>query len=269
MPEPGGILRTVGYAPPGSPEECELDVVTVTRDRVPSMLRQAEALCPQFMPGDRWIVVDDASSASQISFGDLAARMPAPENFSGVALSYARNDRVDTVNFAREVGCRSARPGSWIVEIDDHDYVEPDALQAVRDAICRGAVFVYGDVQWCLEDGRLGRLFRKPDYRPYLLRDEMCPCEGVRAFPKWLFEAAGGYRWFGANDDVRGNMFPAGDYNLYTRMELLTEGTGFYRIPLVLNRQPRVTGGISTRFGDQQLRNAILIRAAAQNGTLL
>jgi len=267
MNAPGGILATCGYSPPGSPEACRLDVVTVTFNRPAAIKQQAARLIPQLGPDDRWIVVDDAPNQAA-PFNELAHQMAVPGNFMGIRLSYVRSGQVGTVNQAREVGCRLARPGAWILEIDDHDIVEPDALGAVRDAICRGAVFVYGDVQWCLEDGRLGRTFRKPDYRPYLFRDEMCPAEGVRGFPKFLFEAAGGYRWHGPLG-LHGNEFPAGDYALYTRMELLTCGTGFYRIPVVLNHQPKVIGGISTRFGEQQLNNAIAIRAAAQQGTLL
>jgi len=267
MTTPGGILATCSYVPPASPAECRLDVVTVTFNRPEAIKAQGARLGPQLSPADRWIVVDDAPN-KPAPFSDLAHSLEHPEAFMGVRLSYVRNGRTGTVNQAREAGCRLARPDAWIVEVDDHDIVEPDALAAVRDAICRGAVFVYGDVQWCTEDGRLGRTFRKPDYHPYLFRDEMCPAEGVRAFPKWLYEAAGGYRWSG-EPGLHKNEFPAGDYALYTRMELLTCGTGFYRIPCVLNHQPKVEGGISTRYGQQQLENAIAIREAAQNGTLL
>lgn len=247
-----------------------LDVVTPTHNRHRELLEQAELLGPQLLPGDRWIVVDDASGQS-FDVRRLAACLPKLEQILFVALTYSRGDAIGTVNRARHVGCTLARNDAWIVELDDHDYIEPRALELVRAAIHDGAVFVYGDVLPEDAHGQPGEIFRKPDYRPWLLRDETCPCEGVRAFPKTLYDQVGGYRWqgHGKRPAVGGNEFPAGDYGLYLRMEAKLEGTGFVRIPHVLNRQPKVPRAISTRYHGQQAEMAGRLRDAARRGVIL
>lgn len=253
----------------GPPPIVKLDFVTPTANRHADLLMQAKALGPQLAAHDRWIVVDDASAGGAIQPGALVEFLPCKaESILFVALSYAKGDAVGTVNRARHAGCSLARPESWIVEIDDHDLVLPGAIDAVRQAILAGAVFVYGDCQWIGPDGEPGEIFRKPDYTSWLLRDGLCPCEGVRAYPARLYSLVGGYRWHG-EIGVGGNEFPAGDYGLFMRIEEALGGRGFVRIPHVLNLQPKVVGGISTRFGARQATMAAALRKAAKAGTLL
>ncbi len=270
-PRATGWLASVPYQPPAHPGLVNLDIVTVTYNRPNELLSQAKALAGQLTERDRWIIVDDASptgmnvrALNQAMFGDgVGVGEPL-----FIPLVYRRGQQVGTINRARQIGCSAARPDAWIVEIDDHDIVVNDALDSVREAICAGAVFVYGDVVCTDGSGRVQNLFQKPDYIPWLLRDSLCPCEGVRAFPKWLFDAVGGYRWSGPIG-VGGNEFPAGDYGLYLRMEQLTAGQGWLRIPKVLNVQPKVVGGISTRYAGRQMEMAQKLRMAAQRGELL
>ena len=261
-----GFLAACGYEPPDSADDVALDIVTPTRNRRVELVEQAKLIGPQLGANDRWIIVDDASDVSV----DPRELIPyvAKEKLVIVYLTYARGEE-GTINRARHLACSIARPDAWIVEVDDHDFVvNPKALELVRDAVVRGATLVYGDVLVEADGGRVSDAFAKPDYEPWLLRDQMCPTEGVRAYPKFLYEAAGGYRWYG-KIGVGGNEFPAGDYGLFLRIEALCDGKGFYRIPVVLNRQPKVVGGISTRFCSQQADMAIKLRQAARSGELL
>jgi hypothetical protein len=264
------VLTRIANGKPSSADDVCLDVVTPTYDRPAELLGLAKALRPQLRRNDRWIVVDDASP-EPVGYSALEAALgpecPAPLLY--VPLSYRRIESAfGTVQYARHISVSCFRPHAWVVEIDDHDWPEADALDLVRAALCGGAAFVYGDVCWCDENGDDKRIFRKPDYTPYLLRDSLCPAEGVRAFPKWLYDLAGGYRWSGPLG-LHGCEFPAGDYCLYTRMELITGGRGFHRIPRVLNRQPKTPESISVRFFNEQADMARRVREAARAGTLL
>lgn len=262
---PRNWLATVPYTPPETPESVTLDLVTPTRNRKAELLANAMEIAVQLTANDRWIVVDDASSDETATAVELVQCLASPAQLLHIAISYARGQDVATVNRARHLGVSSSRPDAWVVEVDDHDILFPSALALVRQAICRGAVFIYGDVRWAA-NGKLGEVWQKPDYVPYLFRSQ-CVTEGVRAYPRWLYDAVGGYRWHGPLD-VGGNEFPGGDYGLFLRMESLCEGQGFYRIPHVLNVQPKSEGSISTRYGGQQFEMAQKLRKAAEEGTL-
>ena len=268
MAKAKGKLAEIGYIPPKTPQDVILDVVTPTADRLMDLTEQAMRLAEQLAPNDRWIVVDDASSGGACSPSELASLLPDRNQLMMLIVSYCKGGRPGTVNMARHFGCSAARPGAWIVELDDHDHIMPRALDLIREGICAGAAFLYGDTQWFGEGDSPGQLFHKPDYIPYLLRDGFCPCEGVRAFPAWLYRAVSGYRWHGPLG-VHGNEFPAGDYALYARMEQFCEGQGFARIPFILNKQPKIKNSISGQFGAEQKMMADLIRKHAQEGTLL
>lgn len=243
-----------------------LDIVTVTCNRQPELLEQAKRIGPQMAEFDRWIVVDDASDRG-IDARQLAAAMGHVDQLLIVPLCYAKGEAIGTVNRARHVGCSLARNESLIVEIDDHDWLEPDALQLVRDAAMAGGNVIYGDCHWYTADGQPGEVYRKPEYTAWMLRDGGTPCEGLRAFWGWLYRVVQGYRWCG-EFEPGGNEFPAGDYGLQLRMEAVLEGTGFVRIPRVLCRSVKVVGGISTRFIDRQADMAKRLRRAAQDGSL-
>lgn len=259
------IAREMGYQVP-TLENVAIDFVTPTCNREAELLQQGERLGQQIGPNDRWIVVNDAGPMRDGVPAELGA-MVGYDRLMFLGMSYKRGQGYGTINRARHAGCSLARPGAWIVELDDHDWIEPGAIDRVRRAIAAGAMFVYGDTLQCDDVGRIGP-YAKEDYRPYLLRDSHCPCEGVRAFPQFLYAVSGGYRFYG-DFAPNGNEFPAGDYGLFLRLELLTKGSGFVRVPAVLCRTPKVVGGISTRFGAQQANMAHALRSAAQAGTLI
>lgn len=260
------VAQVMGYQVPTSPAAVRLDVVTVTRDRPVDLMKQAELLAPQLGPNDRWLIANDAGTMPERMPWDIGALI-GEENLFFVGLNYKRTSPMGTVNRARHSICSLARPGAWIVELDDHDFIEPEALARVRDAICSGAMFVYGDTVPVDESGKRDP-YKKETYRPWLLRDSHCPCEGVRAFPQFLYAVSGGYRFYG-DFAPNQNEFPAGDYGLFLRLELLTRATGFVRVPHVLCLTPKVTGGISTRYGAQQANMAHALRNAAKAGTLI
>lgn len=258
-------LTAIGYRVPESPSLVQLDIVTPTCNRPLELIRHARLLAAQLYRQDRLIVVDDASRHNHATVArDIARLLAFPgEQFLSVALSYCREGQAGTVNRARHAGCSLARPGAWIVEMDDHDLIAPKALEYIRHAVCRGAAFVYGDCEHISADGASLGVYEKPDYLPYLLRDCTCPGEGVRAFPKILYEAVGGYRWHGELQPG-GNEFPAGDYGLFVRMELLCGGRGFFRLPAVLARTVKAADTISGRFGAEQAAMAERLRQHAQ-----
>ena len=258
------IATEVGYVPP-IVAQVRLDFVTPTHNRQADLLKQADLLAAQMGPNDRWIVVNDAGSMDA-QIGAMLGAIVGYDRIFFVGLSYQRNDAIGTVNRARHVACSLARPGCWIVELDDHDFLEAGAIDRVRQAIADGAMFVYGDTLQCDDLGRIAP-YPKQDYTPWLLRNSHCPCEGVRAFPQFLYALSGGYRFYG-EFAPNGNEFPAGDYGLFLRLELLTQGQGFVRVQHVLCRTPKVVGGISTRFGAQQANMAHALRHAAQAGLL-
>lgn len=261
-------LRDFDYEPPLSPAECLLDVVTPSCNRQADLLQQAERIGLQLGDHDRWIVVDDASDQHPCEPRVLAAPLPTPGHLLYVALAYFKDGPYgSTLNRARHVACTLARPDAWIVEVDDHDRLSPDCLAFIREAIVSGATFVYGDVVHIAPSGMELQPYIKPDYRQWLLRDEFSPCEGVRAYPKWLYDAVGGYRWYGERD-VGGNEWPAGDYGLFMRMEQLTEGFGFCRIPRVLCHTVKHPAGISGKYQGEQAGMAAQLRAAAAAGVL-
>jgi hypothetical protein len=262
-------LRKINYLPPASPDECVLDIVTPTCNRKAELQEQAARLGVQLLPKDRWIIVDDATSGGAVDPREIVKHLPAADNLLFVALSYSKlgHPYGSTLNRARHAACSLARPGSWVVEIDDHDALAPECLNSIRQAICSGAVFLYGDVVHVSPGGIDLGPYVKPDYVPWLLRDECSPTEGVRAFPKWLYESVGGYRWHGPND-VGGNEWPAGDYGLFMRMEEFCGGMGFYHIPRVLCWTVKHPQGISGQYAHEQAGMAACLRAAAHAGEL-
>ena len=263
-------LQAIGYVPPAEPADCVLDVVTPTCNRPQALLRQASLLGPQFGPLDRWIVVDDASQfETPLPIAGLAQSLPDLRQLLCVSLSYAKGDLPygSTLQRARHAACSLARPHAWIVEVDDHDFVTPGCLAMIRETICRGALFIYGDCVHTTNDGSVLATYQKPDYERWLLRDRECPAEGVRCYPKFLYEAVGGFRWHG-DREPGGNEWPAGDYGLFLRIEQFCDGYGFVRIPHVLCSTVKTAEGISVKYANEQSGMAAQLRAAAQMGVL-
>ncbi len=260
-------LMDVGYEPPAI-DEVALDVVTPTYARTQSLMEQAERLTPLLGPRDRWIVVDDASPEpldSRLLWMQFSPEQRARKVTDGVKpqpggpllhvlLTYCKDGGpADTVNRARATGCSLARRSAWIVELDDHDVIQPDALDAIRQNIAEGYVFLYGDHRSRGPDGMIGDVLVQPDYKPWLFRDGAAHAFGVRAFPKLLYDAAGGYRWDGKLGEVEGNECPAGDYCLQLRMEHFCGGEGFARIPIPLCHAQKCPDSITLTMGNEQV----------------
>jgi len=90
----------------------------------------------------------------------------------------------------------------------------------------------------------------------------------VRAYPKRLYDAVGGYRFNGRVGEVGEHEFPAGDYGLFMRMEQFLGGVGFVHVPHVLGENQKIATGITGQFGAEQESMASKLRAAAKLGFL-
>jgi hypothetical protein len=260
--KPPQILTTLGYVKPESVADVFLDIVTPTRNRPRDLEHQAELLADQLGPHDRWIIVRDSDDDRNESD---PAKFVHADAILEINLDYMRN-RVSTVNMARHAGCSMARPGGWIIELDDHDFLTHDTLDLVRQAIVDGAGFVYGDCIHLDGDGEIIGCYEKPDYQPWMLKAAMCPGEGVRCFPAIAYAAVGGYRWHGPENEVGANEFPGGDYGLFMRIEKLYGGEGFVRIPKVLCSTVKAVGTITGDHGGKQEAMAEKLRAAENLG---
>lgn len=157
---------------------------------------------------------------------------------------------------ARNLGVSLSPPDALIVEVDDHDYVEPGAVDAVLDAFADRAVHaVYGDEV----RGQSRIVIEKPDYRPGLFRWERPYTTGLRAYRKSLWLRVGGYRV---------DEFPAGDYGFFLRAELALKDRGIKRIPKVLVWTNSDPCGLSTMYGPEQSENARNLIDLARSGML-
>ncbi len=259
-------LLACGYEPPYL-DDVRLDIVTPTWARPQSLLEQAERLTPMLGPGDRWIVVDDASPKpvdvrelwmkfSKEQRTRTAGEEPGPLGGPLVytTLAYVKEYHpAETVNRARHVGCSLARQNAWIVELDDHDVIQPDALDAIRQNIAAGYTFLFGDHRSIGPDGMIGDIQVQPEYKPFLFRDGAAHAFGVRAFPKLLYDAVGGYRWDGELGEYEGNEAPGGDYCLQLRMEKMCDGQGFARIPIPLCHAQKCPDSLTLTLGNEQM----------------
>ncbi len=240
-----------------------IDVVTPTCNRHKQLTAQAEKLGPQLRANDRWIIVDDASQTVPNWRTDIVTRLGNADQILIHCLTYVKGDDKSTVNRARSIGCNAARANAWIVEVDDHDLIEPGTLETIRGTICRGAVFIYGDFIATAEHTDRRQTMNKENYTPMMFRDQACQSEGIRAFPAWLYHVVGGYRWRGPIG-LNGNEFPGGDYGLFVRMELFCDGQAFIRLPVVLCTVIRTQDSIGIRYGTKQSQIAGAVALAAR-----
>lgn len=193
-----------------------LAVTTPTRDRWQWLAMQAGRLLPQLGERDQWIIVADVDPFP----ADLGEQMVREfgSRLTVVELSYARSHPpFGRVNRARNVAAAMAECGAAIVELDDHDLIEPGALDAIREAIDAGADYVFGDVrQQALVDCPDGRTLIEtwPDvhrgYVPGRLDECIVDGLGVRAISRLAWDAVGG--WNPA-------AWPGGDRDMATRIE--------------------------------------------------
>ncbi len=224
-------------------------IVIPTLNRREALGRQLELLLEQAR-GARGrpavIVVSDDGCDPPVSL---------PDDTKGDAnVRLVRSDETLGPNLARDAAIRLSPPRAVIVEIDDHDLIEPGALRAVDRAFRAGAWLAYGDflrVNSRGEPAPRDARTRKGPYRRYRFREEGALHVGLRAYRRCLYDEVGGYR---------PEEFPAGDYALMLRMESRLKGRRIVAIPRVLCRATTSVGGISVRLAEEQRRRALEYR---------
>jgi len=220
-------------------------IVIPTRDRPRELGRQISLLATQAraLGGRRVVIVasDDGSTPP--------ARVPASRH-----VRLIRSEEPLGPNLARHAAIVESPPDAVIVEIDDHDLVEPGALFEIGRAFRGGAFVAWGD---CLRVNSRGvpaavdPRHVKGAYHPWRLRDEGAIHVGMRAYRRSLYDEVGGYR---ADES------PGGDYALLLRMEARLGGRGIVAIPRVLCRVVTSVRGISVRHAAEQARAADVYR---------
>lgn len=205
----------------------KLAIVTPTVGRWWWLKQQAAALAPQMQDGDVWIVAVDNVEADNEAVKQIT-ELVGFERMIWLTLNYACGGHpVGCVNRARNAATAMAPLDCDIVEADDHDILEPDALARIRDALAFGNVAVADYVfasfhQQAVIDTPGGRQLLEPwpdvvhDYKPYSFCRRDIEAIGVRAFRRYLWDRLGGW-----NQDT----WPCGDYDFAQRVEC-----GDYRI---------------------------------------
>jgi len=135
-----------------------------------------------------------------------------------VDLNYARPvPPVACVNAARNAGAALAPAGCDLVEVDDHDLLEPLALAQIRHAFASGCDYVFGDFhQQAIVESPDGRSVLetwpdvKHDYRPGGFTRGEIEAIGVRAIRRELWDRLGGWS---------NKVWPCADYDFATRAE--------------------------------------------------
>jgi len=228
--------------------------VIATRNRCAELKQQIEAIfASKDVPEDRIriVVVNDAGD-------DVMPSLPADDRIIAVSTMKSHGP-----NYARHLGVKLAPPEAVIVEADDHDYLEPFAAAAIREAFTRqGVHVVYGDHWRHTSAGeRLAiRAFsEKMEYYPGAFMDHGALHMGVRAYRRGLYAAVGGYRM----DEV-----PAGDLGLFLRFESVLRGSGIMHIPKPLCSVCVNMDGISLTRREEQSQMARRLKWRASVGAL-
>jgi hypothetical protein len=194
-----------------------LSIITPTRRRWHWLARQAEILAGQLGPADRWIVVGDNDGPPADAWNDVARKV-GHERLILIDLSYARPvPPAGCVNVARNAGAALAPAGCDIVEVDDHDLLEPFALSEIRHAFEAGYDYVFADFHQQalveLPDGRAAIETWpdvKHDYRRGGFARHEIEAIGVRAIRRELWDRLGGWS---------NTVWPCADYDLAQRAE--------------------------------------------------
>jgi hypothetical protein len=224
-----------------------LALITPTRRRWHWLRQQARALAGQLSPNDRWIIAVDNDRPDKTIVGDIARLIPA-EQLLWLHCAYARpTPPMACVNRLRNAATALAPAGADLVEVDDHDLLEPFALAEIRAALAAGYDYVFGQYhqQALIESSlslrervrvragetanrslipatltpALSRREREyiepwPDiehrYEPGGFERREIDAIGVRAFKRWLWTKLGGWAT---------NVWPGGDYHFALRAE--------------------------------------------------
>jgi GT2 family glycosyltransferase len=243
---------------PTPPDAPPLWVVVATRDRPKCAIYQAKMLLAQ--GPDMVVVVNDGGPDPEIHGADDGARFGLPMD---ERLTYVRRARRGGPNAARHDAITLAPKGAVIVELDDHDYVEDGAVDAMRRAFADKSVqAVYGDHYRV--NSKFSRLpkhgfVEKGEYYPGAFMERGALHTGMRAYRKSLYVAVGGYRM---------SEMPAGDLGLFLRFEVALGSSGFVHLPRPLCSVVVSMDGISVAMREEQAAVARRLKALASNGLL-
>ncbi|MBU1173090.1 MAG: hypothetical protein KKD44_26300, partial [Proteobacteria bacterium] len=218
-------------------------VVSASAGRPADIAEQVKRALAQLTPAERMVVVID---------GGEQPTLPADDRLTVAMLATSVG-----VNHAYRIANGFVPPGSVVVKVDDHDWLEDGALARIREAFTDTSVqFAYGDFvqvdpRRTVRNDEAGH---KPNYIPGSFRLR-CAARGLAAYRIWLYQAAGG--WPDGN-----GCYPAGDMILWMRMEevlrrggMLDSG-GIVRIPHVLNEVVASVMSITGQMGQAQSENA-------------
>lgn len=138
-----------------------LAIITPTRKRWHWLLQQARSLAPQLRDDDRWVVVVDNDQPDEKAI-DHVSQLIGQERLIWAMLCYMRPCvPAACINRCHNVGAAIAPADAHLVEIDDHDLVEPHALDEIRLALVNDYDYVFG---W----HRQQALLAGPNGRDYL-----------------------------------------------------------------------------------------------------
>ena len=225
----------------------ELWPVIPTRGRPAEIEAQVGRLIPQLRGGEHVVVVVDGCPDTL-----LAERK---------GLRVVRLADGVGVDRARAIGNALVPCEAGILEIDDHDPVEPDIMGEMREALADNeAVAAYADVREHLEweaDGKkqeLTKVRKKPSGRR--LAETGFLGFGCRAYKRWAYDAVGGYPL---------DSFPCNDYKLLLMLEQVFGQAAFRHVA-----KPLLTvecgGGISGEHKDAQRKKVVQLANVALNG---
>jgi hypothetical protein len=194
-----------------------LAIITPTRKRWHWLLEQARALAPQMRAGDCWVVVVDNDEPNEKAI-DQVTRLVGQERLTWAMLSYLRPCvPAACVNRCHNLGAALAPAAADLVEIDDHDLIEPCALDEIRLALANDCDYVFGwHRQQALLAGPNGRDYLEtwPDVRHAYVRGGFERGEidaiGPRAIRRSLWNKLSGW-------DL--DVWPCGDKDFALRAE--------------------------------------------------
>ncbi len=180
-----------------------IHTIIPTRERPALIGEQVRRIEHQMSDDDRLTVVIDGCPATEIK--------------QSGRVSVIRLADAVGVDRARQIGTAGACADAIIFEVDDHDLIQPGALDSIRKAMeIPSVVAAYSDVldhvSWMV-DGERKDLTKRRDKDPSSrLADVGFLGYGCRIYRKWAYDAVGGYPL---------EYFPANDYALMLKIEQL------------------------------------------------
>lgn len=198
-------------------EMTSLAIVTPTRRRWHWLSEQANRLAGQLHGDDRWIVAIDNDRPPPGVRNEIEHQV-GKSRLVWLECHYARpNPPAACVNRLRNAATALASSTAAVMELDDHDLLEPYALSEIRAALEAGYDYVFG---WHCQQAvvespdRATTIARWPDvrhcYSPGAFERGEIEVIGVRAFTRELWNRLRGWST---------EVWPGGDYDFALRAE--------------------------------------------------